>query len=62
MAAFGTNTKVLAIYHQETEQEKEAAEMQLNEENVDNQIRDNKLQIYARQSLSQISESDFNHR
>ncbi|KAF1976469.1 hypothetical protein BU23DRAFT_596891 [Bimuria novae-zelandiae CBS 107.79] len=49
------------VYHQETEQEKEAAEVQL-KENINNQSQDNKLQIYARQSLSQMSESDVNHR
>ncbi len=36
--------------------------MQLKEENVNNQSRDNKLQIYAQQSLLQMSESDVNHR
>ncbi|KAF1967269.1 hypothetical protein BU23DRAFT_484046, partial [Bimuria novae-zelandiae CBS 107.79] len=50
------------VYHQETEQEKEAAEVQLEEDNINNQSQDNKLQIYARQSLSQMSESDVNHR
>jgi hypothetical protein len=50
------------VYCQETEREKEVAEVQLKQENTDTQTRENKLQLYARQSLSQMGESDVNHR
>ena len=50
------------VYYCETKKEKQAAEVALKQENKDVKTRDNKLQIYARQSLSQLSESDVNNR
>ncbi|KAF2025114.1 hypothetical protein EK21DRAFT_93516 [Setomelanomma holmii] len=50
------------VYHEETQQEKEEAEVVLKEENADTQARDNKLQHHARLALSQLSESDVNKR
>ncbi|KAF2031302.1 hypothetical protein EK21DRAFT_88226 [Setomelanomma holmii] len=50
------------VYHEETQQEKEEAEVVLKEENADTQARYNKLQHHARLALSQLSESDVNKR
>jgi hypothetical protein len=59
--AFRYNYKVPChVYHPETKAEKQVTDAQLRHENKDTQIRENKLQMYARQSLTQMSEGDIN--
>ena len=50
------------MYYPETEEEKQLADVQLKRENADQKVRDNKLQHYAREALTQCSDSDVNHR
>ena len=50
------------VYFPETEEQKRLADAQLKQENVNQQVRDNKLQHYARAALTERSESDINHR
>ena len=50
------------VYREETEAEKVAAAEHIQQLNTDQKTRDNKLQIYARQALNGISESDVNGR
>jgi hypothetical protein len=50
------------VYYPETEAEKAAAEVHIQQLNADQKTRDNKLQIYARQGLNQLGESDVNRR
>ncbi|KAJ4318743.1 hypothetical protein N0V94_004257 [Neodidymelliopsis sp. IMI 364377] len=50
------------VYYEETEAEKKQAEVVLKRENEDTQVRENKLQLQARQSLTQMGESDINKR
>jgi hypothetical protein len=48
----------LPAYYVETEQEQEAAEVQLKQGKADQQVRVDKLGIYARAALTERSESD----
>jgi hypothetical protein len=62
-AAFRYNFKgPCHVYREETEAEKQEAAAHIQRLNVDQKTRDNKLQIYARQALHGISESDVNGR
>jgi hypothetical protein len=50
------------VYHPETEAEKLAAQVHIQELNADQKTRDSKLQIYARQALNNLREADVNRR
>jgi transposase len=50
------------VYYEETEEEKLAAEAHIKRLNEDTKVRDNKLQIQAREALSLAGESDINKR
>lgn len=50
------------VYSTETAEEKLAAEAHIRELNADQKTRDTKLQIYARQALSNIGEGNVNQR
>lgn len=50
------------VYFEETPAEKAAAEAHIIELNTSQETRDNKLQIYARQSLGVLQEDDVNRR
>ena len=60
-AAFCYNSKgPCHVYREETEAGKQEAAAHIQRLNVDQKTRNNKLQIYARQALYGISESDVN--